>query len=305
MKTFASYLELKAALQALGSDEILAAVHLTPALAEDILAHDPVNRDLRKSNLAKIKREIEGNHWDPRKAPLMRFLTDSFRLADGQHRCRAVIETGKSIVQNMAVVPDTIGLDQGAVRSLADQLSIHEGLTDKHERDLAATVTKAICDIPGATDREQIAYYEEHKEFILECVRKPLQWLADKEVSVVAVMKPNLLAVTRAQEIVRYEQPAQEVDELLEDVVNGGDTAPEGSPRRAVARQIWDAMQQAHTKRGARLKDVIKWVRTGLDYKRKGTVKSVMLARFPGKSRGKKVKSNGRPAQRPLELVTS
>lgn len=285
MARFATYQDLKAALEALSPEEVLTAVELTPALAEDILTHDPVNREVRASNVKKLQREIEGGHWDPRKSPFMRFDAQG-RLADGQHRCRAVIAAGRPIVVHMVGLPDTIGLDQGATRSLADQLKIHEHL-EKAECDLAATVTKAICKVSAPTDREQMAVFREHRDFILECVRKPLGWLADKEKSVEAVMKPALLAVARAQEVHLFAQQAAEVDELLEDVVNGGDTAPEGSLRRQIARQIWDAMQTAHVKKGARLKDVIKWLSVGLDYKRKGVTKSVMLARFPGKGRRK------------------
>ena len=284
-RSFSSYLDLKAALTALGPEEILSAVELTPALAEDILNHDPVNREVRSSNVKKLQREIEGGHWDPRKSPFMRFDGEG-RLADGQHRCRACMASGRAIVVHMVGLPDTIGLDQGASRSLADQLKIHEHL-DRAECDLAATVTKAICKVSAATDREQMAVFREHRDFILECVRKPIGWLTDKERSVAAVMKPALLAVARAQEIHLFDQPATEVDELLEDIVNGGDNAPEGSLRRHYARQIWDKMQDAHVKKGARLKDIIKWISVSIDGKRKGVSKSVMLARFPGKGRRK------------------
>src|SRR4029453_4813565 len=42
MQRFATYQDLKAALEALNPEDVLAAVELTPALAQDILAHDPV-----------------------------------------------------------------------------------------------------------------------------------------------------------------------------------------------------------------------------------------------------------------------
>lgn len=298
MLHFTTHAEVKAALAALAPHEILSGVAYTPGLAEDVLAHDPVNRDVRLGQKKKLSREMTGGYWDPRKSPPLRFLPDG-RLADGQHRSLAVIETGCTIIVDMVVVNDTLGMDQSVVRSLADQLKIHTHLMDKTERELAALVTKQICRIPLATDREQVAFFEANREFIMTCVRKPLAWLEDKLPSVAAVMKPTLLAVTRAQEIMLHEQPTAEVDELLEDLINGGHTAPEGSLRRQIARQIWDAMQAAHTKKGARPKDVLKWVSVGLEYKRKGVSKSVMLARFPGKGRGKKAKAPGQPPQQP------
>jgi hypothetical protein len=286
-KSFASFDDLKRALAYLTPDDFLLSVDLTPALAQGILEGDPVNRDLRKAQVDKLKREILAGQWDIRKSPPLRFL-EGGRLIDGQHRCRAVIASGQPIPVLMVVVPDTLGLDQGVGRTLADQLKIHENISDKQERELASQVTKAICRTPQANDREQVEFFTAHRAFILECVRKPLGWLADKEVSVAAVIKPSLLAVTRAQEIALHEQDPTEVDELLEDVVNGGETAPENSARRHVARQIWDLMQTAHTKKGAKLKDVVKWVSVGLEHKRKNLTRSVMLARFPGKGRAKR-----------------
>lgn len=286
-KQFTNYHDLVTALTALTADEILPSVELTPTLAEAILAHDPVNRDLRKANVEKLRREIVGGFWDHRKSALMRFTESDGRLSDGQHRCRAVIEAGMSIIVHMATAPDTIGMDQGATRTLADQLRIHANLTDKVQRDLASTVTKRICGITGANDRELITFFEANKGFILECVTKPLGWLADQEASVAAVIKPSLLAVTRAEEIHLNNQPASEVDELLEDLVNAGETAPEGSPRRSAAKQVWDAMQSAFQKRGPKLKDVLKWVHVAIDQKRAGHVRNIMHARFSGKSRRK------------------
>ena len=286
-KQFTNYPDLVAALKALTADEILPSVELTPALAEAILAHDPVNRDLRKANVEKLRREIVGGFWDHRKSALMRFTESDGRLSDGQHRCHAVVAAGQSIVVHMATAPDTIGMDQGATRTLADQLRIHSNLTDKVQRDLASTVTKRICGITNPNDRELITFFEAHKAFILECVSKPLAWLADKDKVTLTLMKPALLANTRAEEIHLNQQPPAEVDELLEDIVNGGETAPQGSPRRAAARQIWDAMEHAYGKSGPKLRDVIKWVHVAIDQKRAGHVKNIVHARFLGKSRRK------------------
>jgi hypothetical protein len=286
-RSFASYQDLITALKA---EHSIPEVHLTPALAADILAHDPVNRDLRKGHVEKLKREILSGNWDARKSPPLRFLPND-RLADGQHRCRAAIEADVAITVTIVTIADTLGLDQGAGRTLADQLAIHVPalFTSKQERDLAATVTKAICRTAGPTDRELIAFFDTHRDFILTCVRKPLEWLGDKEVSVVAVFKPALLAVARAQEIMLHEEPEAEVDELLLDAVNAGATAPDGSARQMYAKQIWDQMQTAHTKRGAKIKDVVKWTRNALRYKRAGgSVKNAIIARFPGESRRKK-----------------
>jgi len=149
--TFSSFEELKAALVALGPEENLAAVRLTPELAADILAHDPVNRKVRSSNLLKLKREIEGGYWDPRKSTPMRFLPGA-RLADGQHRCRAVVETNIAIVLSICIVPDTVGVDEGAARTLVDHLQLSHNL-DEARATLASVVTKALCHVVAAGNR--------------------------------------------------------------------------------------------------------------------------------------------------------
>jgi hypothetical protein len=288
VRTFDSFDALKSALQTLGPDDLLAGVELTPALAEIILAHDPVNRDLRPGHVARLQREIEGGHWRTSKSPPLRFLA-SGRMADGQHRCHAVIKAGLAIPVSIGVVEDTINLDGGVGRTLADHLKIHANITDKGERDLASVVTKALCRMPNASNREYLAYFDEHADFILDCVRKPKRWLDEQERLVAAIVKLPLLAVTRAQEILLYKEPVEEVDELLYDVVNAGATAPAGSARREYALQIWEALQTAHIKKAAKIKDLVKWTRGALKYKREGgAVKNAVTARFPGAAQRKK-----------------
>jgi hypothetical protein len=282
LQHFATHAELKQAFQGFTPTDILT-TELHVELAQDILNHDPINRVMRASNVTKLAKDIDGGFWDPRKSGFIRFSRDG-RLLDGQHRCQAVIQTGKSIIVHIVVVDDTIGLDQGVNRTLSDQLKIHHHLDNRHECDLAAAVNKAICQSTPATDREQIETFHNHRDFILECVHKPLSWLADKEISVLAVMKPNLLAVLRARHILLEKQPPTEVDQLLEDMVNGGHTAPEGSARKANARQLWDLMQKAHSRRVATFKTVNGWVETGLGYNRQGITKSIEHARRPKKT---------------------
>jgi hypothetical protein len=284
---YGSFEELKRALLALAPDDVLASVELTPALAEDILAHDPVNRDPRKGHVARLHREIEGGHWNPRLSVPMGFLPKG-NLADGQHRCLAVISAGRPIIVTMRVVPTTIGMDEGLGRTLADQLKLHALLTDKTERDLAAIVTKAVCRVPNASNREYLAFFDANRDLIMDCVHKPMQWLSEQISSVAAVVKVNMLAVTRAKELLFFHEPAAEVDELLYDVVNAGETAPVGSARHAYARQIWDQLQAAHQKKGSKTKDLLKWTSSALKYKREGVIKNAITARFPGDTRRKK-----------------
>lgn len=282
-RTFSSFEELETALKALGPEDILTAVSLTPELASEILAHDPVNRKVRMGNLAKIKRDIEGGFWDPRKAPPLRFLT-SIQLADGQHRCKAVVETGITIVVAVCVVPDTVGVDEGAGRTLADHLQLKYKVDDTTAQ-LMSVVTKALCHIPSAGNREYLEYVTEHKAFITECAQKPQAWLADQAPSVAAVFKPALMATLRARAIHEKQEPAESVDELLYDAINGGATAPEGSPRRALAKQFFDQMQEAFSKKKTKRADILNWLLAALYFAREKVIKNIGTARIPGQKK--------------------
>ncbi len=288
VRHFETYEELKTALEALSPEEAwLPSVLLTPALATGIIAHDPVNRKVRASNLAKLEREIVGGHWDPLKSSPIRFLP-SFRMNDGQHRCLTVIKTNIAIVVSMCIVKDTLGVDEGAARTLVDHLQLSHGL-DETRATLAATVTKSLCHVASASNRDFLAFYQQHEPFIRECVDKPLSWLEDQTVGLAAVFKPAILVVLRARAIQEKNEPAESVDQLLSDAINGGATAPEGTPRRALAKQFFDDMQEAFKSRKTKRADMLKWVLAALKFEREGVVKNIMTARLPS---DKKAKSN-------------
>jgi hypothetical protein len=284
-RQFGTFDELQVALAALASDEQFS-VLLTPELAADILAHDPVNRKVRRGNVLKLVREITGGHWDPRKSTAMRFLPTQ-RLADGQHRCLAVVETNTAIVVPICLVPDTVGVDEGAGRTLADHLQLSFGFNEV-EAGLASAVTKALGHVSGAGNRDYLEYFQAHEVFVRECVAKPLAWLADQMPSVAKVFKPQALVVLRARAIIENEQPAESVDQLLYDAINGGATAPEGSNRRALAKQFFDAMHDAFTKRGKR-PEMLKWLLAALTAERAGQIKNILTMRMPSKKKHRRV----------------
>jgi hypothetical protein len=289
---FGSFTELKAALLALGPEDNLPAVLLTPELAQDILDHDPVNREIRKHKIEQLKREVTGGYWDLRKCTAMRFLP-SGQMADGQHRCLAVVATKVAILVPMCIVPDTIGVDEGANRTLVDHLQLSFSL-QKEQAVLASIVTKALCEIHSANNRDFLEFFRQHRAFIMESVTKPLGWLEDQMPAVAAIFKPALLAVNRARLIQKDKEPAESVDQLLHDTLNAGVTAPEGSPRRALAKQLYDQMQAAYEKKGAKSKDFRTWTLNALYCERQNVIKNIITARPLGqKKRGKKAKPNG------------
>jgi len=287
-RTFTSFDDLKTALEALGPEENIAALNLTPELAADILAHDPVNRKLRTSNLTKLKREIEGGHWDPRKSTPLRFLP-GVKLADGQHRCRAVVETNIPIVVSVCIVPDTVGVDEGAGRTLVDHLQLSYGL-DETRATLVSVVTKALCHVPAAGNRDYLEFYEQDRAFIRECAEKPIEWLKDQMHPIALIFKPAVVAALRARAIRENREPADSVDQLLFDAINGGMTAPEGTPRRAISKQLFDAMLAAFESKKTKRHDMLKWLLAALKFEREGVLKNILTAKLPGdkKRRAKK-----------------
>jgi hypothetical protein len=281
---FGSFDDLQAALAALPPDEQLS-LRLTPELAQDILNHDPVNRKIRPANVQRLVREINGGHWDPRKSTAMRFLL-SKRLGDGQHRCKAVIETGIPITVPCCLVSDTIGIDEGAGRTLVDHLQLSFGF-DEHQATLASAVTKALNHVGGAGNREFLDFFKENELFIRECVNKPAEWLADQEPVIAKIFKPVAVAVMRARAIRENQEPAESVDQLLNDAINGGATAPEGSPRRALSKQYFDAMSDSFQKRTKR-PEAFRWLLNALKAARDGQIKNITTMRIAKKSKTKK-----------------
>ena len=82
-------------------------------------------------------------------------------------------------------------------------------------------------------------------------------------------------------------QPAESVDQLLYDAVNGGMTAPDGSPRRALAKQFFDAMQESFRRKKAKQADILTWLIAALEFERKGVLKNIVTARLAGRKKRK------------------
>lgn len=107
------------------SDPVLESVTLTPTLAKILMERNAENRPISDVNLDRIKRDIEGNLWEFNGEPII-ISKDGF-LNDGQHRCRAVIETGQPIRMVIVFGPNRksrLTLDQGTPRTTGHFLSM-------------------------------------------------------------------------------------------------------------------------------------------------------------------------------------
>jgi hypothetical protein len=101
---------------------------LTPEMAEMLLAKNEKNRTIKTANLRSIKADILEGRWVLNGEPII--VADTGELNDGQHRCMAVVETGRPIKTMMMWGVDRDSrttTDQGVARTTADYLSMAGG----------------------------------------------------------------------------------------------------------------------------------------------------------------------------------
>jgi hypothetical protein len=98
-------------------------VTLTPEWAQDLLTRNSTNRPVNKSLIERITNDILGDRWKFNGEPII--VADSEKLLDGQHRCMAVIKSGRAIKTMLVYgVPEDRfdSIDKGASRSNSDIL---------------------------------------------------------------------------------------------------------------------------------------------------------------------------------------
>lgn len=152
-------------------------ITLTPEFAAELLDRNPRNRRYSRANYSTIKRGIERGEWELN-GEAIKMAVDGYML-DGQHRCRAVIETGTPIetflIEGLpASTQDT--MDTGKSRSLGDILTIRG---EKNATRLASIITKVYTarrygiraaasggHTTAATIRERLDWFERDPQWI-------------------------------------------------------------------------------------------------------------------------------------------
>lgn len=98
-------------------------IDLTPDLARRLIANQVHNRPVSKARVALYAEEMKSGRWGLNGQGII--LSTAGKLIDGQHRCKAVIETGLTIktmlVRGVADSAFDI-IDQGKARSVSDVL---------------------------------------------------------------------------------------------------------------------------------------------------------------------------------------
>lgn len=154
------------------SSEVLSEwIDLTPALAEQLLAHNTENRNIRKPHVRSLARDMLQGRWQVTGDSIKIDVND--RMIDGQHRCWAVIESGVTIKALLVIglQPEAREvIDTNARRSSADALKFAGH--DKNTFTVAAAARIAVgrmtghfstaldASTPKVTNSEVVAWVE-------------------------------------------------------------------------------------------------------------------------------------------------
>jgi hypothetical protein len=113
---------------------------LTPALAEVLMTLNTNNRYIIKSRVEQLKSDISADRFALNGETII--VSDEVSLSDGQHRCRAVIETDTAIPTVFVFGPPLATrttVDQGSAKRPGDYLAM-KNLTEPLTRSAAAFI---------------------------------------------------------------------------------------------------------------------------------------------------------------------
>lgn len=117
-------------------------VDVTPEIARLFLGGNEANRTITNSHVAKLAADIADDRWDLNGESIK--IARDGRLADGQHRCHAVIMADKPIrtVVTFGVDYDSrVTTDQGKSKTVGDYLAMSHGT---HFANNAAAVARIL-----------------------------------------------------------------------------------------------------------------------------------------------------------------
>lgn len=156
-------------------------VQVTPAIAQEYLESQRVNRPLSTANLKKIQNDMLAGRWHEDGGPIR--FDKAGAMIDGQHRMWAIVETELTfsfLVIRGVDIAAMATMDTGKSRSVSDII----GLYDQQAKDLTnlAACTTIVyrweAGIRGASLRnftiandDVLVFYREHKLALGEAAR--------------------------------------------------------------------------------------------------------------------------------------
>lgn len=159
---------------------------VNPVMASDLLENVGKNRHVTEDRVKLYARQMKEGEWQLTGEPII--IDQEGRLADGQHRLWAVIESGETV--EMAVVrgvePDNFNyMNTGKTRSLADILTIN-GYTHVHQ---LASMSNLILSY------EMNGKFSSQRRERRPAPYQVLRWLEDNETVLDYLKKGGNLAV--------------------------------------------------------------------------------------------------------------
>jgi hypothetical protein len=140
---------------------------VTPAMAERWLTKNKSNRTVRKNLVDTYAKDMKGGRWGITGSPIQFDVVGD--LIDGQHRLKAVIESGTTqqfFVMRKMPTESRMHIDTGAKRTVGDQFTM---LGEKNANNLAAACKLALLwetDRMNMAGTKQIVTDTEVREFL-------------------------------------------------------------------------------------------------------------------------------------------
>ena len=125
---------------------------ITPSKAKKMLEMNTCNRTVRESRVREYANEMTAGRWRLTGQGIVIF--EDGRVADGQHRLLAVIESGVTIqipVARGAKEEAMSAIDIGAKRTVADYMHLHHGTTNANMACSSVTAIYQIAHINGGS----------------------------------------------------------------------------------------------------------------------------------------------------------
>ena len=145
---------------------------ITPQIATELLKKTIINRDVDKRKLSKYIEEMNTGKWREEIGDTIR-ISKTNRFLDGQHRLRAMIETGKSFVFILVTDIDDDAMpviDSGKSRTSADVFTIN-GI--KNASGISALIRYYLIDYNGMISQSTLI---SNQEVLMEYNRRANYW---------------------------------------------------------------------------------------------------------------------------------
>ena len=153
----------------LTSDEFVTIETITPERAAELLKRNEKNRPITRHRVEKIKRDLTANNW--KLTPDGIGITKDGRLANGQHRCTAIVETGipaRTIVLYKMADSAMAVTDTGKSRSLSNTLALNGESNPTQLGSLLCFMVKQDAGLhyshSAISNSEALDYLEAHPE---------------------------------------------------------------------------------------------------------------------------------------------